>query len=223
VSSPPADGRAGRAPAWSPEDDVPLVLAAQAGESASFDALYRRHARVVRAVLLGRANREDVDDLIQEVFLAAWRQLGSLRDPAAFAGWVMTIARHQRIDHARRRRDHATLEDAAGRLPVTSPSATAGVEAARALAAVRVLPVAYRETLLLRLVEGMSGPEIAARTGLTPESVRVNLCRGMKMLRETLDVSPGLAAVERASDRRTANGSAGDVVAGRWPTPKVGR
>jgi RNA polymerase sigma-70 factor, ECF subfamily len=38
----------------------------------------------------------------------------------------------------------------------------------------------------LRLVEGMTGPEIAARTGLTPDSVRVNLCRGMKILREYL-------------------------------------
>ena len=49
---------------------------------------------------------------------------------------------------------------------------------------IRGLPEAYRETLIMRLVEGMTGPEIAARTGLTPESVRVNLCRGMKMLRE---------------------------------------
>jgi RNA polymerase sigma-70 factor (ECF subfamily) len=40
--------------------------------------------------------------------------------------------------------------------------------------------------MVMRLVEGMTGPEIAERTGLTPESVRVNLCRGMKMLRESL-------------------------------------
>jgi RNA polymerase sigma-70 factor (ECF subfamily) len=51
---------------------------------------------------------------------------------------------------------------------------------------IRNLPGAYRETLILRLVEGMTGPEIAERTGLTSESVRVNLCRGMKMLREQL-------------------------------------
>ena len=54
------------------------------------------------------------------------------------------------------------------------------------LAIVRSLPEAYRETLVLRLVEGMTGPEIAARTGLTAASVRVNLHRGMKMLREKL-------------------------------------
>ena len=48
------------------------------------------------------------------------------------------------------------------------------------------LPSAYRETLLMRLVEGMTGPEIAEATGLTPGSVRVNLHRGMKQLREKL-------------------------------------
>ena len=62
-------------------------------------------------------------------------------------------------------------------------------EAQRALAAIRALPEAYRETLVLRLVEGLSGPEIAAVTGLTPESVRVNLHRGFRLLRERLGVS----------------------------------
>ena len=51
---------------------------------------------------------------------------------------------------------------------------------------VRALPEAYRDTLLMRLVEGMSGAEIAERSGLTPASVRVNLHRGMKLLREKL-------------------------------------
>ena len=51
---------------------------------------------------------------------------------------------------------------------------------------IRNLPEAYRETLVLRLVEGMTGPEIALRTGLTAASVRVNLHRGMKLLREKL-------------------------------------
>ena len=59
------------------------------------------------------------------------------------------------------------------------------------LAAIRRLPEAYRETLVLRLVEGMTGPEIAERTGLTPGSVRVNLHRGMQMLREALGRSEG--------------------------------
>ena len=59
-------------------------------------------------------------------------------------------------------------------------------DALKLLALVKTLPEAYRETLVLRLVEGMTGPEIAARTGLTAASVRVNLHRGMKLLREKL-------------------------------------
>ena len=58
------------------------------------------------------------------------------------------------------------------------------------LEAIEALPMAYRETLLMRLVEGMTGPEIAEATGLTPESVRVNLCRGMKLLKERLGGEP---------------------------------
>ena len=61
-------------------------------------------------------------------------------------------------------------------------------DALAVLGVIRTLPEAYRETLVLRLVEGMTGPEIAARTGLTAASVRVNLHRGMKQLRERLGV-----------------------------------
>jgi len=53
-------------------------------------------------------------------------------------------------------------------------------------AAIRAMPEAYRETLMMRLVEGLSGAEISERTGLTPGSVRVNLHRGMQLLREAL-------------------------------------
>jgi len=61
-------------------------------------------------------------------------------------------------------------------------------EAREILKVIRALPDAYRETLVLRLVEGLTGPEIAGQTGLTPESVRVNLHRGMKLLREKLGI-----------------------------------
>src|SRR5207245_10914126 len=59
-------------------------------------------------------------------------------------------------------------------------------EAKAILAVIRALPESYREPLMLRLVEGMTGPEIAARTGLTHGSVRVNLYRGMQLLRKEL-------------------------------------
>jgi len=55
----------------------------------------------------------------------------------------------------------------------------------------------YRETLILRLVEGMTGPEIAARTGMTHGSVRVNLYRGMEQLRAKLSANPSRVVPEQ--------------------------
>lgn len=158
-----------------------LVEAARRGDREAFGTLYERYGRMVHGVLLTRVRPADADDLVQEVFLIAWRRLRSLRDPAAFGGWLATIARRRAIDHLRRARDEVELEEAHLGRDGHDPEAHA------ALIALRGLPQAYRETLILRLVEGMTGPEIAERTGLTPGSVRVNLHRGMKLLRRRLE------------------------------------
>jgi RNA polymerase sigma-70 factor, ECF subfamily len=113
----------------------------------------------------------------------ALRTLDTVRDPAAFAPWLATIARNRAMDRHRAQHPTADAPEAAG-------AAGAEVEARAILREIQQLPEAYRETLILRLVEGMTGPEIAARTGLTPDSVRVNLHRGMKKLRERLDRRP---------------------------------
>jgi RNA polymerase sigma-70 factor, ECF subfamily len=237
VPHPAADPTAGRASAWLPQDDVPLVRAAQSGDASSFDVLYRRHARTIRAVLLGRITRDDVEDLVQEAFLSAWRQIGQLRDPAAFAGWVVAIARHLHIDQARRTRPMESLDsgDRPDRNAIGSGrvqrwhsgghedrAASDRLDAARALQAIQQLPEAYRATLLLRLVEGMTGPEIALRTGLTPDSVRVNLCRGMKLLREGLQHA---TARERAAvvDPGVREGSSSGGAEDRWPVSRERR
>jgi RNA polymerase sigma-70 factor (ECF subfamily) len=164
-------------------EDGKLVRAARDGDPSAFSRLYERYGRVVHGLLLARVGRDEVEDLVQDVFLTAWRRLEDLRDPAAFGGWIAMIARHRAIDFHRRTADFVELPD-----NLESPGTASGeADANAALAAIRSLPDAYRETLILRLVEGLSGPEIAARTGLTPGSVRVNLHRGMKLLRETLD------------------------------------
>jgi RNA polymerase sigma-70 factor (ECF subfamily) len=135
---------------------------------------------MVHAVLIAAAPHALVDDLAQDVFLAAWRRLSTLRDASAFGGWLVAIARHRAVDALRRARPHAALVE------VAAPAAPPSAEAREALRALRTLPEAYRETLAMRLVAGWTGPEIAARTGMTPGSVRVNLCRGMKMLKDRL-------------------------------------
>ncbi len=172
---------------FSPEhavEDARLVRSAQGGDASAFARLYERYARVVHGILLARVPRVDVEDLVQDVFVSAWQRLDSLRDPAAFGGWLAMITRNRATDSHRRRVDVEELPD-----NLAANDATAArVEALAVLDVVRSLPEAYRETLAMRLVEGLTGPEIAARTGLTPASVRVNLHRGMKMLREKLDL-----------------------------------
>lgn len=163
-------------------DDITLVEAARDGDRLAFASLYQLYSPMVHGVILAHAPRQEAGDLVQEVFLRALRELRGLRDPAAFGGWLASIARNRAHDHFRRSRPTDELPDT-----LASPGqASDDMEAERVLAVVRGLPEAYRETMILRLVEGMSGPEIAERTGLTAGSVRVNLHRGMKLLREQL-------------------------------------
>jgi RNA polymerase sigma-70 factor, ECF subfamily len=168
--------------------DAAIVRAAADGDAGAFTALYERYGRMVHGILLARVPSCDVADLLQEVFLTAWQRLPSLRDPAAFGGWLAMIARNRATDYRRRAPETVELPDSLAdeRTLGGESSVGAGLDAQAALEAIRSLPDAYRETLVLRLVEGMSGPEIAARTGLTPASVRVNLHRGMKLLRSAL-------------------------------------
>src|SRR5712691_8565548 len=156
------------------------IRAVAAGDQDAFAQLYADYVRMVHAIVLGRVPRRDVDDLVQDVFLTAYTRVAELREPAAFGGWIATIARNRATDRLRESREQVELpEDLPGGDPIHA-------ETFAVLEVVRKLPEAYREPLLMRLVEGMSGAEIADRSGLTPASVRVNLHRGMKLLREQL-------------------------------------
>ncbi|HSB11993.1 MAG TPA: sigma-70 family RNA polymerase sigma factor [Blastocatellia bacterium] len=165
-----------------------LVKAVRRGEQEAFATLYSLYAPMVHGILLARVPWSEVDDLVQDVFLVVLKKLDTLRDDDAFGGWLAMIARNRAMDFHRRNRETEELSDevAAHNTPDDRR------EAAHVLEVICGLPEAYRETLVLRLVEGMSGPEIAERTGLTPASVRVNLHRGMKLLRNKLGME-GLA------------------------------
>jgi RNA polymerase sigma-70 factor (ECF subfamily) len=169
------------------EDDA-LVRAARDGDRAAFGLLYDRYARMVHGILLCRVPPREVDDLVQEVFLLALRKLHSLRDMSRFGAWLGTITRNRANDYFRKSKpaEQVTEFDAEQQAEGRANDHAVEQEAAMTLAVLRTLPDSYREPLLLRLVEGMTGPEIAVRTGLTHGSVRVNLHRGMQMLREKL-------------------------------------
>ena len=180
---------AGRVP--EDRDVVSLVAAAREGDRGAFGRLYERYARMVHGILLGRVPVADVEDLVQDVFVRAMRQVHTLRDVNCFGGWLATVARNRANDYHRRSVELVEFtEDAPSQAPEKRRSSGAADDAAAILGVIRGLPEAYRETLILRLVEGMTGPEIAERTGLTAGSVRVNLHRGMQMLREKLGTKP---------------------------------
>ena len=161
-----------------------LVRAAREGDRDAFAVLYERHRRFANALLLSYAPPDDVPDLLQEVFLTAWTQLSNLRETSAFPGWLGAIARNVGRMSVRARREHVSLTS-----DIQSHEAPpdAVLDAARALALISTLPAHLREPLLLRLVEGMDGEEIAVNLDMSHAAVRVNLHRGMKRLRELME------------------------------------
>lgn len=163
-----------------------LVEAVLAGNRDMFGRLYQLYAPLVYGVLLARLPRSEVEDMVQDIFLHGLSKLHTLRDTRAFGPWIAMIARNRAMDFHRRSHETVELSDDLR----TADSSQSKAE--EILAIIRTLPEAYRETLVLRLVEGMTGPEIATRTGLTSASVRVNLHRGTKLLREKLGFKGGL-------------------------------
>lgn len=172
-----------RRPANAPEPaHAELAARAARGDREAFGQLVQLYAPMVHGILLARVPASEVRDLVQDVFTLALERLATLRESEAFGGWLAMIARNRTVDYHRRNsfRRTAPLEVD---VPVSDPDRA---QLEELLTAIRELPDTYAETLTLRLVEGMTGPEIAAQVGMKPESVRVNLHRGMAMLRAKL-------------------------------------
>ena len=159
-------------------DDANLVERSRAGDRGAFTGLYRRFRPMVHGVLLASVPALEIGDLVQDVFTRAWTSLPTLRDSTAFGPWLAAIARRRAVDFHRAPQPVVLPE------PANEPPRFA--EGLALLQAIRSLPEVHRETLVLRLVEGMTGPEISARTGKSHAAVRASLHRGMKQLRERL-------------------------------------
>ncbi len=162
------------------DSEVALVRAARRGRADAIARIYERYWKVVHAALLARVPSQEAEDLTQDVFAAAMRRISSLRSGEALGGWLLAIARNRAASYWRSSKKTTELSEELGRerRPVA--------EVNQVLAKIQSLPEAYRETLIMRFVEGMTGPDIAEATGLTHGSVRVNLSRGMSLLREIL-------------------------------------
>src|SRR5436190_24196258 len=77
-----------------PVAELAFVRRAQSGDRTAFEDLVRGHARLVWASVYGLVRDPAwTDDMVQETFLRAWESLGELKEPGAFRGWLLTIAR----------------------------------------------------------------------------------------------------------------------------------
>lgn len=163
------------------------VNEARSGNREAFSKLHEQFAPMVHGMLLVRVPASDVDDLLQDVFLHALQKLRTLRNPDSFGPWLAKITRNMAKHFYRRRKKLSTLpDDIVHSSRDNKINEDAQSDGRRILDLIKSLPDSYAETLVLRLVEGLTGPQIAAYTGQTHGSIRVNLNRGMKLLQEKL-------------------------------------
>ena len=161
------------------------VERAAAGDAAAFERLYRRHVARVHSLarrLLGPAR---ADDATQDVFLLAWRKLGSFRGQGPFGAWLFRLARNwmlTELGRARREGPKVDLDD------VVEPSAPRA-EPGRALdvdSALEKLPEGARRVLALHHFAGCTHEEIAGLLGVTVGTSKSQLHRARLLLREHL-------------------------------------
>ena len=118
--------------------EAALVAAVRGGDREAFARLYGLYSPMVHGILLARVPYAEVGDLVQDVFLVAFRKLASLRQPERFGPWVAMITRNRAMDFYRRTRETEELHEEMAH--AERPTA----EAAEALEAIRALPEAYR-------------------------------------------------------------------------------
>lgn len=178
-----------------PDDPTHLIQQIASGDREAFSRFYDRYAPLVFtfAVRLLRV-RPEAEDLLQEVFLQAWRQAGSYRQARGSPeAWITTITRSRAIDKLRsiRRRDRGlspTEEPAgtegAGKVASGAMEAEARVTVQGALAR---LPAAQRTVLELAYFDGLTQSEIAARLGEPLGTVKTRMRAGLERLRGFLE------------------------------------
>lgn len=176
----------------SDEEVVERVLA---GDTSLFEILMRRYNqrlfRVARGIVTDDAEAEDV---MQEAYVRAFRELAGFRGEARFSTWLTRIACHEALARVRKRRRLVPLVSGGGE-PPEPPAETRGPERdlenrelhALLREAVEILPDPLRAVFCLREVEGLSTEQTADALGLTVENVRVRLHRAKRSLRQRVD------------------------------------
>ena len=180
------------------DEDADLVARAKGGDRRSFDTLVERHLpRVWRVVYRVLRQREDTEDVVQEVFLTAHRSLREFRGDAKLSTWLHRIAVTRALNHADRaaekvRRASEPIE-AAGEPSSPAPTPLHALEAKelrRRLAdCLEKVPESWRAVLALRDAEQMAYEEIASVLGLALGTVRSRLARARQLLQQCVEAA----------------------------------
>jgi RNA polymerase sigma-70 factor, ECF subfamily len=165
-------------------DDDELIARLAGGDDAALRELFTRHAPWLAARLRGALPPPDVEDVLQETFLAVWKNAKSYRPQGQTGGWLWVIARRQAALMLRRRGPAAaSLVDAAqaGADPAEAALGMADLEAAA-----NALGAREREVWLLMYVEDRPVAEVAELTGVPEGTVKSRASRARRLLRAAL-------------------------------------
>ncbi len=174
--------------------DAQLASRASAGDDAAFTTLVTRfQPAVFRWALIFARDPDEAEDIAQEVFVRTHRQIGNYRSDGPLEAWLYRITRRSatQMRRTRRRRGRLALTPAARPLREVYTTDPGGrVDRERAAAVIRELfaelPQRQREIFDLVDLQGLSPGEVAERTGMKPVSVRANLFKARKAIRDGL-------------------------------------
>jgi RNA polymerase sigma-70 factor (ECF subfamily) len=159
-----------------------------------FEEIERDFGPMVRRIAASHeADRQQAEELVQDIWLALWRALPGFRGESALRTFVARVATYRAISHVRRGARSPRTSEMPDDLPAAEPSpeqqAIGRDQQANLLAAVRALPEALRPVALLTL-EGLTPQEIAAVLGITANAVAIRLSRARNALRNRMGEPP---------------------------------
>jgi RNA polymerase sigma-70 factor (ECF subfamily) len=182
-----------------PEDDLLLVDRVLAGDRRAFETLVRVHERrVFRVTLAILGNAEDAEEAMQDTFVKAYRHIDQFRRESRFTTWLTRIAVNEALQKRQARKNTVSLDEVSEAevklLPHRSqqwhedPEKLYGKQEVRMMVedAIRSLPPIYRETFVVRDVEGLRAEEAAEILGLTLPAIKSRLLRARLLMREAL-------------------------------------
>jgi RNA polymerase sigma-70 factor (ECF subfamily) len=174
-----------------PLDDVTLVGRARDGDVRAYEQLVLRYQGPMFRLAVKMLNhRGDAEDVVQEVFLGAWRKLGQLSDNSAFVGWLYRSTTNRCLNVIRGRRPLADVDLDLAESPRTDTQPEHAAQVSGQLAALnealQQLTPQQRACWLLREVHGRSYDEIGEVVGANPTAVRGRIARARAQLAEVM-------------------------------------